>query len=460
LEVWLNFKNMVRSSYILPLLFSLVASSVPSHFAINRGQTSGITYPIVKRDSLLNGLQLITLEKGGTGTVALRFRVNSGALFDLSGKGGLAAITAGMLVKGGGGLTAKNVEDTVEQSGIRITTQVTWDATDIEFSGPTDAVDTMFDLLGRLVTSPNFDAKDLEALLAQRTTALSSQTSTEMELINRKAAEVVYGNHPFGRPVNGTSESIKQIKRDDLLYFHKKFYLANNSILFVTGDITSEVVTKLARTKLGSMKKGEKIVPMFRPPEAPTGRRVVIVDRNDLPTLQAVIMQNGISRRAPDYFAALVMSEVLRASLAKQIHQEMAFSFEPRIIEGPITISVKSNPDTLLPSITKALEVLNDLQASRVSTEQVEAAKAAIVSRFAEFIKSNPAEVLFDVELYGLGRDYLITYADRVNAITAVEVQQAAKKYLTPQATAIIVAGNAKAVGNDLKKLGNVTTTP
>jgi zinc protease len=460
LEVRLIFKNIFRLAILLLLFFAFEFTIGATRFPTPIGQSTGITYPIVKRDALLNGLQLMTLEKGGTGTITLRFRVSSGALFDLSGKGGLAYLTAGMLLKGGGGLTAKNVEDTVEQSGIRINIGVNWDATDIELSGPTDALDTMFDILGRLVTSPNFDQKELDTLIAQRIAALQTDPANDAEVLNQKAAELIYGSHPFGRPARGTAESLKQIKREDLLYYHRKFYLANNSMLFAAGDLTSEAVTKLARTKLGSMKKGEKISPMFRPPEPQTSRRVLIIEKPEAATLQALISQNGISRRAKDYLATLVLSEVLRDRLTKQVNQEVAFTFEPRIIEGPLTISLKSPGESFLNSITRVLDVLNDLQAQTPSSDQVETAKSRIISRYAELIKSNPAECLFEVELYGLGRDYMITFADRVNAITAGDVQQAAKQHLKPQTAAIIISGNTKALENDLKKLGNVTTTP
>jgi zinc protease len=460
LEVWLIFKNFLRLTFMLLVLLLVAYQCGETISAAHRRQTSAITYPIIKRDALLNGLQLTTLEKPGTGSVALHFRVNSGALFDLAGKGGLADLTAGMLLKGGGGLTAKNVEDTVEQSGIRIAINVGWDATDIEISGPTDMVDIMFDLLGRLVTTPNFDQKELDALIAQRAAALQAEVANDREILNRKAAEIVYGTHPFGKPARGTANSIKQIKRDDLIYFHKKFYLANNAQLFATGDIRAEVVTKLARTKLGSMRKGDKVEPMFRPPEPPSARRVAVIEKADAPTLQAVIAQSGISRRAQDFFAALVMSEVLRAEFAKQFPKDVVFEFEPRIIEGPLNIYLKTTAENFQDSIAKVLEVLTNLQAHAPTAEQVEAAKALLVSRYAELIKSSPADAVFDVELYGLGRDYMITYADRVNAITATDVQQAARKYLKPQTSPIIVAGNAKAIESDLKKLGNVTTTP
>jgi len=83
-------------------------------------QSSPFVLPIVKRDSLLNGLHLITLEQQNTGTVAAHLRINSGGLFDLAGKGGLADLTAGMLLKGCGGLNAKNVADTIEQLGMTV----------------------------------------------------------------------------------------------------------------------------------------------------------------------------------------------------------------------------------------------------------------------------------------------------------------------------------------------------
>ncbi|HXU08591.1 MAG TPA: hypothetical protein VN743_06310, partial [Blastocatellia bacterium] len=101
-------------------------------------QGSSFVLPVVKRDSLLNGLQLITIEQPKTGSVSAHLRINSGALFDLSGKGGLADLTAGMLLRGGGGLNAKAVSDTVEQLALTVRVTTGWDSTDIIINGPSD----------------------------------------------------------------------------------------------------------------------------------------------------------------------------------------------------------------------------------------------------------------------------------------------------------------------------------
>ncbi len=381
---------------MMALLCTNVVSFAPAH-AWHKSQSSGITYPIVKRDSLLNGLQFITLEKPGTGTVSLRVRIGSGALFDLAGKGGLAHITAAMLLKGGGGFTAKNVEDTFEQLGLTVNINVNWDSTDLELSGPVDSLEAMFDLLGRLVITPTFDQKEFEALIAQRTATLKTENTSETDVLNRKAAEVVFGSHPFGKPIRGTSDSMKQISRQDLLYYHKKFYLANNALLIVSGDVTAETVTKISRSKLGSWKKGDKIAPMFRPPETHAARRIVVLDRSDTQAPQAILEQVGTSRRAQDYFAALVMSEVLRTNLTKPQVEKFSLDFEPRMIEGVLRVRVKPSTDNLIASIDQALGLMSTLQTTAPSIEQVEAAKALLIAKYAENLKSNPADVLFDV---------------------------------------------------------------
>jgi zinc protease len=459
-EVSLIFKRHQQYFIGLFALLCLLAATPVAAFAKGPGQTSSITYPIVKRDSLLNGLQFITLEKPSTGTVSLRVRIGSGSLFDLAGKGGLANLTAAMLLRGGGGLSAKNIEDTVEQSGLTVKLNVSWDATDIEISGPVDATDTMFDLLGRLVITPNFDQKEFDGLMAQRLEAMKAEGTSETEALRRKACEAVFGTHPFGRPAFGTVESLKQISRQDILYYHRKFYLANNALLIVSGDVTAETVTRLARSKLGAWKKGDKVEPLFRPPEVHQARRVLVFDRPESTASQAIIGQIGISRRAKDYFAAMVMSEILRAALNKAQADTFALDFEPRMVEGVMFLRVKPASGNLIAAIEQAQSLLTSLQAAAPTNEQVEAAKALLIARYAENLRSNPGEILFDVELYNLGRDYLITYADRVNLITPAEVHQAAQKYLRPQAVAIVIAGNAKAMESDLKKLGNVTITP
>jgi zinc protease len=457
-------KKWAASATVFLLFLGFSFDSLHSAIALesNSAQSSPFVLPILKRDSLLNGLQLITLEQHGVGTVSAHLRINSGTLFDLAGKGGLADITAAMLPKGCGGLSAKNVADTVEQLGLTVNVTTGWDSTDIVISGPTDTLDSIFDLLGKMVISPNFDQKEIEPLKQARTAALSTEVQEDAVTVRRKALELLFGSHPFGRPVHGTPESIAQITRQDLLYFHNRFYIANNSQLVVTGDATGEQVTKLGRSKLGAWKKGEKIPPTFKPAEPQAARRVIIIDRPEGQPAQAVVAQLGVSRRAEDYFAAAVMADVLGRQISQitSVHEttRAASDLEPRLLAGPLIVSLKATPGDLPGDLAVVLDAMGSLQANPPTNDRVDAAKARMITAMADRLKTpaGSAEVVLDIETYGLGRDYMINFADRVNSVSPADVQRAAQNYLKPNSVTIVIAGPASQFEAPMKKIGVV----
>lgn len=427
-------------------------------------QDTGFVLPILKRDSLLNGLHLMVLEQRGTGSVTARLRINSGGMFDLANKGGLADLTAGMLLRGGGGLTGRNVLDLVEQTGLKVNITAGWDSTDITVSGPAETLDTIFELLGRLVITPTFDQKELDSLKAERISSIKGEASDESQLVSRKALEAVYGSHPYGRPLRGTAESIERITRPDLTYFHGRFYIANNSELIITGDATAETVTQLARGRLGAWKKGDKVPATFRPPEPAQTRRLILNDRPGAGVAYASLTQMGVSRRATDYFAAMIMGEILAEAGAKLAGTGSSIEarVEARYLPGPLRVNLKAAPGELVEKIEGVIALMASLKAQEAPLEQIEAAKARIINRFAERLRSvdGASEIILDIELYGLGRDYLVNFVERVKAVAPADVLRAAQTYLKPQLLVIVVAGPADKLEPSLKRLGAVTALP
>ncbi|HEX8089117.1 MAG TPA: hypothetical protein VF762_09715, partial [Blastocatellia bacterium] len=106
-----------------------------------------------------------------------------------------------------------------------------------------------------------------------------------------------------------------------------------------------------------------------------------------------------------------------------------------------------------------AIEAMSALQASAPPIDRVEAAKSRLIASMTERLKTaeSTASVILEIETYGLGRDYLLNYAGRVNAITPQDVQRAAQNYLKPQSVAIAVAGPASQIEEPLRRLGAVT---
>lgn len=447
------------------VVFAFLGGSLPQALgagarASEMASSGQASAPAVKRDLLLNGLQVMTLEQPGSGGVTLRLRVHSGAVFDLLGKGGLADLTAGMLLKGGGTLTAKSLEELVEQLGWRLSVRVGWDATDIELRGGADDLELMFETLSQLVITPKFDDKELAALRSARLAAVKEAATRDDEILKRRALAAVYGSHPYGKTREGYAESLEKISRNDLTYFHNKFYLANNAALVVAGEVSAEQVKRLARTRLGAWKKGNRTEAMFRAAEPPASRAMLLIDKPTAATVKGVLAQIGFSRRAEDYLAAQVMTEILKANLSRQTAGKARLESEARLLAGPAFVHLEAPPTEVAPLIEKVIAEMTAMQKTGASAAEVEAAKARFAATFADERAENFAELLLDMELYGLGKDYLVRFDDRLQGIGPAAIQQAAQRYLQPQALTVVMLGAARTLETELKKLGSVTITP
>ncbi|HZM85903.1 MAG TPA: hypothetical protein VFF31_05025, partial [Blastocatellia bacterium] len=116
-------------------------------------------------------------------------------------------------------------------------------------------------------------------------------------------------------------------------------------------------------------------------------------------------------------------------------------------------------PNDLLGDIDVLLETMAGMQTSPPTIDRVEAAKAKLIASMADRLKTTAgaAEVILDIETFGLGKDYVVTFADRVNAITPLDVQNAAQSYFKPKSVAIVIAGSAGRFEAPMKKVGTVT---
>jgi zinc protease len=454
-----QFKAFVTAfSFLLLTPFTLLAHARTEASGNDSQGSTQISIPSVKRDLLLNELQLLVLPQSGTGSVSVHLRINSGAMFDLAGKGGLADFTAGMLLRSAKGLPAKDLSEFLNQSGLTLNLRVGWDSTNITISGPAALLESILDLLGRLVVNPNFEQPELDAFKAARIKELSAEKPDHLELARETALETLYGRYPLGRPVHGTADSVSKINRSDVVYYHNRFYLANAAELAVAGDVTPEEVTKLARAKLGIWKKGEKVPATFLPPEPLTSRKIVLVDRPQSFDSTVVMASQGISRRASDYLATAVMLRLFETLSARSISGAKTM-LEARYLPGPLLVAFDSTPDKAAAALQGILDGIEHLKSADIPQADLEAAKQSLIASYAQDTATTAGQIaaLFDIEQYGLGRDYMLNFEARVGATSSDEIKAAAKKHLDAMAVAISAVGPAAVLSDPLKKLGPVS---
>src|SRR6187551_342012 len=131
---------------------------------------------------------------------------------------------------------------------------------------------------------------------------------------------LVYGFHPYGKPGSGTPQSLQRITQDDLRAFHRQYFVPNNMILGIVGDISSDEAFAAAEKVFGAWPRGD--VPAWKPidPPPPT-RRLVIVDKPDLVQTEIRVGQLSIPRKHADYLAWDLAVKILGGEGANRLHR-------------------------------------------------------------------------------------------------------------------------------------------
>ena len=148
--------------------------------------------------------------------LAMEYAFGGGATQDPADKPGVGNMVANLLDEGSGDLDSKTFHERLERRAIELSFSSARDNFRGSLRMLRDNRDEAFDLLRMALTSPRFESSDVERIRAQVMSGLRRETSNPNSLASRKLLEVAFGNHPYGRPGNGTLESVPRIDVADL----------------------------------------------------------------------------------------------------------------------------------------------------------------------------------------------------------------------------------------------------
>jgi zinc protease len=229
------------------------------------------TFPPYEIRTLSNGMQVMVILHHEQPAVTMRLLTRAGAAQDPERKRGIAELVAHLLDQGTTTRSAQQIAEQIDFIGGAIGTGSGTDLTYVNAVVMKDSFAFGMDLIGDIVRNPAFSPEEIER---QRERAISSlQVSDEdpdyvaSVLFDR----LVYGFHPYGLPGSGTPETLSNITQDDLRQFHRQYFVPNNMILAIVGDVTGEDAFGQAERVFGKWARGE--VPPWRPIDPPADHR-------------------------------------------------------------------------------------------------------------------------------------------------------------------------------------------
>ena len=424
-----------------------------------------VTFPPYEIRKMANGMQVVLVSQNEQPAISVRMIIRAGAAHDPKGKQGLAMMTATLLDQGAGTRNAQQIAETIDFIGGVLGTGAGTDLSFVNAIVMKDSYEIALDLMADVVQRPTFAAEEIERQRQQAFSALKVAAEDPESVADRVIDRLIYGFHPYGMPGAGTPESLASITRADFVDFHKKYFVPNNALIAVVGDITPDEAMKGLEKHFGGWKPAE-VPPLnvTEPPE-PT-RRVIVIDKKGAVQTEIRVGQTAIPRKHDDYEAIDQAVKILGGEGANRLQQvlrsqkQLTYGASADLDTYKWTGAVIAETDTQTANTAEALRVVIDeftrLQRERVSDGELEGAQDYMIGHFPLTIEvpDQIATQVLNQLFYDLPVDELPKFRERILKVTPDEIQRVARWFIRPSQLSVVLVGDADKFVADLKGVG------
>ena len=397
------------------------------------------------------GITAWLVEEPSIPFMALEIRFRGGASLDAPGKRGATNLMTALLEEGAGDLDARAFSRATDALATTFGFDVTHDELSVSARFLTENRDASVALLRLALQEPRFDVEATERVRRQVQSIIASDLKDPDEIATATFNALTYGDHPYATSINGTQESVTALTREDLLAAHAAVLARDRIYVGAVGDITPEELGVLLDELLGGLPETGAPLPPRAEPTFTPGITVV-----DFATPQSVARfgHKGIKQDDPDFFAALVLNQVLgggsfESRLMNEVREKRGLTYgvysylAARDLSETYLGSVSSAND----KIGEAIEVIQ-AEWAKAATEgltekEVRDAKTYITGAYPLRFDGNGriANILVGMQQINLPIDYIPTRNDKVEAVTMDDIKRVAGYLLDPEGLQFVVVG-------------------
>lgn len=408
------------------------------------GQTAvPITPELVVRRPFGAGAVALIRENHANPSVTIRGYLDAGAQHDPSGREGLALFTASMLTRGTDSHTSQELALTLDSLGASLSVQADTTGATFGVHCLTEDVGRLLELLAEVVMHPTFPQDEIEKQRAKIITGIR-----EGKLDTRVAADKAFraaaypAAHPHHRTPEGEEETVGAISRDDLVAFHALRYRPQRSIIAVVGDVAaSEILERLhvAFADWTGAAPAAAAIASAVPASSVQRHTVTIPGKSQADIVLGV---PGFSRTSPDYYAGMMADLILgrlglMGRLGASVRDEEGLAYyvysqaQAGILAGPWAVRAGVNPRNVDRAIQGILREVEGMQREPVRDGELHDAQEYVTGSLAVRLETGAgiAQALLEIELFGLGLDYLLRYPSLIRAVTPEAIGAAARRY-------------------------------
>ena len=424
-------------------------------------------FPKAETKTLANGLRVFVVSSHKLPMVTVRLVLTAaGAVRDPAGKPGGAAMTANLLTQGTEKRSAQEIAEAIDFVGGSLSASADRDGTYVTATVVKKDLDLAMDLLSDITLRAAFQKEELDRRRQQLLSNLRLQYSDPDYLASAIFDRVVYGQHPYGLPDEGTPDSVDKLERDALVRFRDTYYLPNQALLAFAGDIAPEAAFAAAEKYLSAWpKKDVSIVPLAAP-VAPRGLHIYLIDKPDAVQTQIRVGRLGIRRNDPDYIPLYVTNRIFGGGFNSRLNTEVrqkkgltynaSSSFSSHKLAGSFEASTFTRTEATVEATKLVVDLIARMAIGEVTPAELDFARDYLAGVFP--IQTETAEHvagrILNVAQFDLPADYNDTYQEKVRGVTPDQVKAMAARYFAVCASRMPCRDDAANL--DLVLVGNV----
>jgi len=426
-----------------------------------------VKLPRPRETKLANGLTVLVLEQHKLPTVAFTLWVKTGALADPKDLPGLAKATAEMLREGTTHRTSAQLAADVDGLGASLMASAEFgaDTSTVSASGLSESAERLLELMSDVVLNPTFPPDEFAIYQKRQLAQVEQMRSRPTFLAQERLQKVLYGDFAAA-VVSATPESLEAMTTARLKDFHDRYYLPNNALLGVVGDIQFDEAVSLIQKAFGAWQSHPVAAPDLGRISPPAPTKITLVDRPNSVQTNILAGDFAVRRADPDYIPLTVMNRVLgggpSARLFLNLREKHGYtygaysSFTSDIYPGVWRANTEVRNAVTDGSMHELMEEFQRIGTEPVPEPELDEARRSLVARFALDLEQPTTLLSFymTANYFRLPQDYWDRYPEEVAKVSPAVVQQTAKKYVDLDHLQFVCVGAGKQIKDTLKKYG------
>ncbi|WP_257539347.1 pitrilysin family protein [Sphingobium sp. CFD-1] len=431
-----------------------------------------LVFPKVEHAKLKNGIPIVFARRATVPVVRVSVSFDAGNAADDKAKLGTAALTTALLDEGTKTRSSVQIAEEQERLGASIGAKNGMDTTTVGLYALKPNLDASLGLLSDIIRNPAFDPKEVERLRGQLLTRIAAEKTEPMPIAQRLLPPLLYGQaHPYGIPFtgSGTESGVKAVVRQDLTAFHDTWLRPDNATIFVTGDTTLSEIMPLLEKRFGDWKApaAQKGTKLFRMDRMMRPARIILVDKPQSP--QSMILAGVLTNKqgTDNPVDLLTANEVLGGSTTSRLIMDLRETKGWAYYAGTALPGVKETIPLLVYAPVQTDKTGESIIAARKDISEYLTAKGTTEAERNQTINSQilslPGSFETSTDLLGammrnnlLGRadNYYETLPGTYRAMTAADMDKAAREAIDADRLIWVVVGDAKLVRPQLDAVG------